>query len=210
MIGEAPGSPRAATVLHPWLDDVLAGDVKALAVKCWTQPPAEMESRYGDADAIRDAVTRPGVLIQFGAQWRGDEVTVHLRPAELDSECGCPDVYRDEDGVSDEKARYTVVRYLSRHLDRPVNPADTESAYPLLCFNAEPPDLAEVAEFEVGSLQVARHTPAAATVSGPVETPSADEGRDLHPRSRTERVLHRGCTRLVTAHLAHLPQTPHP
>ncbi len=170
QIGAVPGSPNAATVLRPWLDDVLAGDMGALVRKCWTQSPAEIPRMYGDAAQITDAVRKPGVLGQFGPYWQNDTLQVSLRPSELRSVYGCPIVSdRSATRLTDEQARYTVERYLSRVVGDPVNPADVEPDYPLLCTGAQPGTaLSGVRRFEDNALTVRASTGSAVTVSAPV------------------------------------------
>ncbi|MFD6221278.1 serine/threonine-protein kinase [Nocardia asteroides] len=170
QIAAVPGSPTAATVLRPWLDDVLAGDLAALTRKCWTQSPAEIPRMYGDARQIADAVGRPGVLGKFGPSWHNDAIQVSLRPSELQSEYGCPIVTdRDAPLLTDEQARYTVERYLSRVVGDPVNPADVEPDYPLLCLGTQPGTaLSGVRRFADRELTVRRSTGTTATVDAPV------------------------------------------
>ncbi|MFD6103901.1 protein kinase [Nocardia salmonicida] len=170
QIGAVPGSPKAATVLRPWLDDVLAGDMSALIRKCWTQSPAEIPGMYGDVEQIVDAVRRPGVLGQFGPYWENDALHVSLRPSELRSVYGCPIVSdRSSTRLTEEQARYTAERYLSRVVGDPVNPADIEPDYPLLCDGAQPGDtLSGVRRFEDKALTIRSSTSSIVTVSAPV------------------------------------------
>lgn len=170
QIGAVPGSPKAATVLRPWLDDVLAGDMSALIRKCWTQSPAEIPGMYGDVEQIVDAVRRPGVLGQFGPYWENDALHVSLRPSELRSGYGCPIVSdRSATRPTEEQARYTAERYLSRVVGDPVNPADIEPDYPLLCNGAQPGDtLSGVRRFEDKALTIRSSTGSVVTVSAPV------------------------------------------
>lgn len=172
QIGAVPGSPNAATVLRPWLDDVLAGDMSVLVRKCWTQSPAEIPRMYGDVEQITDAVRRPGELGRSGPYWRNDKLQVSLRPSELRSAYGCPIVGDPSaTGLTDEQARYTVERYLSRVVGDPVNPADVEPDYPLLCDDAQPGTvLSGVRRFEDKSLTVRGSAGSVVTVSVPVTT----------------------------------------
>ncbi|MBS4103366.1 hypothetical protein [Tsukamurella paurometabola] len=156
-VGEVPGSPGAAKALRPWLADVTAKDLAALTAKCWTQPPGVIGAMYGDAAKIAEAVAKPGVLGQFGPQWRSAATTVHLRPSEVASAYGCPDVYPTGGAMPVEKARYAVVRYLSRHVGKPVNAADVEADYPLLCqVRSGTPDLSEVTGFAADQVEEPR------------------------------------------------------
>ncbi|MFI5499293.1 protein kinase [Nocardia asteroides] len=179
QIAAVPGSPTAATVLRPWLDDVLAGDLAALTRKCWTQSPAEIPRMYGDARQIADAVGKPGVLGKFGPSWHNDTIQVSLRPSELQSEYGCPIVTdRNAPLLTDEQARYTVERYLSRVVGDPVNPADVEPDYPLLCAGAQPGTaLSGVRRFADQELTVRRSTGTTATVDAPVTSADGTAAR---------------------------------
>ncbi|MFI8972961.1 protein kinase [Nocardia asteroides] len=179
QIAAVPGSPTAATVLRPWLDDVLAGDLAALTRKCWTQSPAEIPRMYGDARQLADAVGRPGVLGKFGPSWHNDTIQVSLRPSELQSEYGCPIVTdRNAPLLTDEQARYTVERYLSRVVGDPVNPADVEPDYPLLCAGAQPGTaLSGVRRFADQELTVRRSTGTTATVDAPVTSADGTAAR---------------------------------
>ncbi|MFD4460055.1 protein kinase [Nocardia sp. NPDC058480] len=170
QIGAVPNSSRAAPALRPWLDDVLAGDTSALIRKCWTQSPAEIPRMYGDVEQITDAVRRPGVLGPFGPYWQNDALQVSLRPSELRSDYGCPIVSdRSATRLTDEQARYTVERYLSRVVGDPVNPADVEPDYPLLCNGAQPgTTLSGVRHFEDKALTVRGSAGSVVTVSAPV------------------------------------------
>ncbi|WP_316576348.1 serine/threonine-protein kinase [Nocardia canadensis] len=170
QIGAVPDSPTAATVLRPWLDDVRAGDIAALIRKCWTQSPVEIPRMYGDVEQITDAVRRPGVLGQFGPYWQNDVLKVSLRPSELRSGYGCPIVSdRSATRLTDEQARYTAERYLSRVVGYPVNPADVEPDYPLLCTGAQlGTALSGAKRFDDKALTVRGSTGSAVTVSAPV------------------------------------------
>lgn len=176
-IGEVPGSAGAAKALRPWLADVTAKDLGALTSKCWTQPPSVIAEMYGDAAKITEAVSKPGVLGQFGPTWKSATTTVQLRPSEVASAYGCPDVYATGGTVPLEKARYAVVRYLGRHVGKPVDAADVEADYPLLCqVRSGTPDLSEVTGFEanqVGAPRVVRTESATVTsVTAQVATTS--------------------------------------
>ncbi len=165
-VGEVPGSAGAAKALRPWLADVTAKDVAALTKNCWTQPPSIIGTMYGDVAKITEAVARPGVLGQFGPTWKSATTTVQLRPSEVASAYGCPDVYAAGGSVPIEKARYVVVRYLGRHLGKPVNAADVESAYPLLCqVRSGYPDLSEATGFDASQVGAPRRVTNASTTA---------------------------------------------
>ncbi|CAM3252398.1 hypothetical protein [Tsukamurella hominis] len=163
-VGEVPGSAGAAKALRPWLADVVAKDLGALTTKCWTQPPSVVGEMYGDAARITEAVSKPGVLGQFGPSWKSATTTVQLRPSEVASSYGCPDVYAAGASIPIEKARYAVVRYLGRQFGKPVNAADVEADYPLLCqAGGGAPDLSEATGFDAGQVGAPREVRNAST-----------------------------------------------
>ncbi|UGT57191.1 serine/threonine-protein kinase [Nocardia asteroides] len=169
-IGAVPGSPTAATVLGPWFADVRDGDLTELTRKCWTQPPAEIPTMYGDAARIADALREPGKTEVAGPFWESGATRITLPPSELRSVYGCPFV-TDPGGriLSDEQARYTAERYLSRVVGDPVNPADVEPDYPLVCAGAQLGSaLSGIRRFEDKALEVSRGSVVRATVNVPV------------------------------------------
>ncbi|CAM3668508.1 hypothetical protein ACXYTP_16270 [Tsukamurella ocularis] len=172
-IGEVPDSPGAAKALRPWLADVTAKNLDALTAKCWTQPPSVIGEMYGDAARITEAVVKPGALGQFGPTWKSATTTVQLRPSEVASSYGCPDVYAANGTIPLEKARYAVVRYLGRQFGKPVDAADVEADYPLLCpVRSGTPDLSEATGFDAGQVGAPRVVSSVTSVTAQVATRS--------------------------------------
>ncbi|MEV6773586.1 hypothetical protein AB0N05_33635 [Nocardia sp. NPDC051030] len=134
-IGEVPGNPNAATALQPWARDLLAGDLEALVRKCWTIDPDNARDMYADQDGILAALAQPGIDGQFAVIWKGPAQTVSVKRTEITSGYACPRVAAAGTtiGFNDADARYTVQRYLSRWIGKPVNANDTEGKYPLVC-----------------------------------------------------------------------------
>lgn len=170
QIGAVPGSPTAATVLGPWFADVRDGDLAELTRKCWTQPPAEISTMYGDAARIADALRKPGKTEVAGPFWESGAIRITLPPSELRSVYGCPFVTEPGGRIlSDEQARYTAERYLSRVVGDPVNPADVEPDYPLVCAGSQlGTALTGIRRFEDKALGVSRGSVVRATVNVPV------------------------------------------
>ncbi|QLY30447.1 hypothetical protein H0264_35920 [Nocardia huaxiensis] len=134
-VGEVPGNPAAAAALRPWVADLLAGDLDTLVRKCWTIEPGNARAMYADEDAILAAVAEPGIDGQFAVLWKGPAVTVSVKRTEIASGYACPRVAPTGSAMNynEADAAYAVHRYLSRFIGKPVNPADTEGAYPLVC-----------------------------------------------------------------------------
>lgn len=134
-VGDVPGSPQAASALSAFLTDLDAGGVAAVTPKCWTVPPSEIPAQYGDVDGILDASAQPGVDGQYAVTWAGPVSTVSIKRSEIESGYACPRVYPTgtEPAYTDIDANYTVERYLGRFTGAPVNPADLEGDYPLVC-----------------------------------------------------------------------------
>ncbi|MFF2085992.1 protein kinase [Nocardia sp. NPDC058176] len=168
-IGAVPNNPDAANTLRPWLADVVAGNTETLVRNCWTHPPSEIPRMYGAVDEIVDAVARPGIPGLYGAVWQNDRTRVSLSPNELQSDYGCPVVGdRTMDRLGDEHARYTVERYLSRVVGDPVNPADVETDYPLLCDAADPgAALTGIRRFDEHALTVRDSTNSVVRIDAP-------------------------------------------
>lgn len=134
-VGDVPGNPQAAQALSAFVTDLRAGGVPAVTPKCWTVPPSEIPVQYGDVPAILDAAAAPGIDGQYAVTWTGPVSTVSVKRSEIASGYACPRVYPTgtEQVLADVDANYTVERYLGRFTGAPVNPADLEGDYPLVC-----------------------------------------------------------------------------
>ena len=134
-IGAVPANDAAADAIAPWADDLVADD---LAGKCWTIPPSDTERMYTDKAGILEALSHPGIDGQFAVTWTGTDKVVTVKRSEIASGYACPRVYEagEERNFSDADPAYAVQRYLSRVVGTPVNVADVESSYPLICNDA--------------------------------------------------------------------------
>ncbi|WP_186627530.1 hypothetical protein [Rhodococcus sp. BP22] len=134
-VGEVPQNPQAAGALRAFLTDLDAGGVPAVTPTCWTVPPTEIPTRYSDVAAILDAAEAPGVDGQYAVTWSSPTITLSVKRSEIASGYACPAVSPtgSPGPYSDTEAEYTVARYLGRFTGTPVNPADLEGNYPLVC-----------------------------------------------------------------------------
>ncbi|NNH70697.1 hypothetical protein HLB23_12615 [Nocardia uniformis] len=134
-IGEVPGNPDAVEALRPWVRDLVDGDIEQLVRKCWTIEPNNARDMYADRDGILAAVAQPGIDGQFAVIWRGPDRTVSVKRGEIASGYACPRVASTgaTTTFNEADARYAVQRYLSRWVGTPVDPADVEGEYPLVC-----------------------------------------------------------------------------
>ncbi|MFH5208591.1 hypothetical protein ACHIPZ_10325 [Antrihabitans sp. NCIMB 15449] len=137
-VGEVPTNPQAAEALRPWATDLVDGDIDLLTKTCWTISLQGVAEMYTDTDAILAAIAQPGVDGQFAVTWTGPQRTVSVKRSEIVSGYACPSV-RPTGSSADldpREARHTVRRYLSRFIGKPVNPADVEGDYRLVCDGA--------------------------------------------------------------------------
>nr|WP_296771352.1 hypothetical protein [Rhodococcus sp. (in: high G+C Gram-positive bacteria)] len=134
-VGDVPRNPQATQALRAFVTDLQAGGVPAVTPKCWTVPPSEIPLQYGDVPAILDAAAAPGIDGQYAVTWTGPVATISVKRSEIASGYACPRVYPTgtEPVLADVDANYTVERYLGRFTGTPVNPADLEGDYPLVC-----------------------------------------------------------------------------
>ncbi len=97
-----------------------AGDLAALKRRCWTIAPATVDKMYADADGITAALAAPN--------WAGPRKTLQPgNPCPTVTDTGVALQYTGAD------ARHVVRRYLSRFTGKPLNPADVEGTYPVVC-----------------------------------------------------------------------------
>ncbi|WP_233532499.1 hypothetical protein [Antrihabitans sp. YC2-6] len=134
-----PSNPAAAPALQPWAADLVTGDLEVLTRKCWTVPPLEIPTMYGDKDSVLAALAEPGVDGQYAVTWTGAGVTVAVKRSEIASGYACPRVYAtgSNGDFTPADARHVVRRYLSRLVGTPLSPDDVEGAYPLVCSAAQ-------------------------------------------------------------------------
>lgn len=134
-VGEAPGNPDAAAALRPFVADLAASGIGVVTTRCWTIPPTDIPTMYSDTDAIVAAVAAPGVDGQYAVTWSGPTATVSIKRSEIASGYACPTVYPTGTAPMFDAtdAAYTVDRYLARMAGTPINRADVEEDYPLVC-----------------------------------------------------------------------------
>ncbi|MCQ4120519.1 hypothetical protein [Rhodococcus tibetensis] len=141
IVGEVPGNPAAADAVRAWALDLVT-DPERVTSACWTLPPAQIAEQYADTAAVLRAVAQPGVDGQFSVSWTGGSTTVSVKRSEIASGYACPHVHAagTVDFYTQADAEHAVTRFLSREAGRPVNRADTETAYPLICPGFSPWD----------------------------------------------------------------------
>jgi hypothetical protein len=177
-IGDVPGNPDAVTALAPWTADLLSADITVLEQKCWTIAPKNIDEMYADKDAIVAALAAPGVDGQFAVSWTGPVATVSVKRSEIASGYACPRVYPTGSGAAfnDADARHAVRRYLSRFVGKPVNAADVEDKYRLVCAGStlanNPGRLTGTTGFDDAEITTEASGEGSATVTAPVTNSS--------------------------------------
>ncbi|MFE3191623.1 hypothetical protein ACFXHA_21615 [Nocardia sp. NPDC059240] len=141
-VGAVPGKPEAAAAIARWSADLRGKGIDEVAERCWTMAPRNVRSMYADPQAIREALTGPGVTDGTIVTWQNAALTVTAQDRDIATGYACPHVYPTggEPGstapnaqFNDADARHTVRRYLSRAIGKPIDPSDREDAYPLIC-----------------------------------------------------------------------------
>ncbi|MEU8895123.1 hypothetical protein [Nocardia sp. NPDC048505] len=134
-VGAVPGVPEAAPALQRWAADLTSIELAELQDRCWIIPPKSVESMYADQTGILAALATPGTATKDVVTWKDSETTVTVERDALASGYACPRVYPagTQAGYDDADARHTVRRYLSRFVGTPLDPADKEAEYPLVC-----------------------------------------------------------------------------
>jgi hypothetical protein len=141
VVGDVPVNPAAADAVRAWATDLVTRP-DTVPARCWTLPPAQAAHQYADTAAILGALSRPGVDGQFAVSWTDGGTTVSVKRSEIASGYACPHVHPagTPDFYTPADAEYAVTRFLSRESGAPVNRADTETAYPLICPGFSPWD----------------------------------------------------------------------
>ncbi|WP_245745843.1 hypothetical protein [Nocardia altamirensis] len=118
-----------------WADDLKTDSLTQLQAKCWTIAPRNVADMYADEQAILAALAQPGTADKDGITWKNRTVTVAVERAALETEYACPRVATAGADIeyNDADARHTVRRYLARFVGAPLDPADKEGTYPLVC-----------------------------------------------------------------------------
>ncbi|WP_245663613.1 hypothetical protein [Nocardia arthritidis] len=134
-VGAVAGLPAAATAMQRWAADLRSHTIAEMQDKCWTIAPKNVADMYADQQAVFTALAQPGTTTEDAVVWKSSATTVAVPRAELDSGYACPRVATDgtEVAYNDADARHTVRRYLSRFVGTPLDPADMEGDYPLIC-----------------------------------------------------------------------------
>ncbi|QIS08058.1 hypothetical protein [Nocardia arthritidis] len=138
-VGAVPGLPAAAPALQRWAADLRTDSTTDLQAKCWTIAPKNVADMYEGKTAILAALAQPGAVTEDGVVWKNRGTTVVADPNAIKSGYACPRVYPagTEIGYNEADARHTVRRYLSRFVGTPLDPADKEGDYPLVCKAAD-------------------------------------------------------------------------
>lgn len=132
VVGEVRGNPAAAPALQSWTNDLVDGD--DVVSRCWTIAPERAAAMYADVDAITAAVRQPGQDGQFAVTWSAGGTDVSVLRHEIAAGYACPYVHpTGANPYTGEDAVHAVERFLARAAGKPVNPADTEARYPLVC-----------------------------------------------------------------------------
>ncbi|MEU2257308.1 hypothetical protein [Nocardia xishanensis] len=134
-VGAVPGVPEAATALRRWAADLKADTIAELQDKCWTMAPGNVADMYEDKQTILAAIAQPGTATTSTVTWKSRGATVTVERDAIATGYACPRVFPagTEVGYNDADARHTVRRYLARFVGEPLDPADKEGDYPLIC-----------------------------------------------------------------------------
>lgn len=134
-VGAVPGVPDAAPALQRFAADLRSGDTAALQDACWTIPPLTVQTVYADPDAVLSALAQPGTAADGTLTWTDGitTVTVDEHGVAAGYACGRVSAAGAEPVYDSADARHTVRRYLARSVGQPLNPADREDRYPLVC-----------------------------------------------------------------------------
>lgn len=135
LVGAVPGLPEAAPALQRWAADLQDATDAELQAKCWTMAPANVAEMYENKQAILSALAQPGSATATAVTWKSRSVTVTAERGPIGTGYVCPRVFPagTEPDVNDRDARHTVRRYLARFVGKPLDPADKEGTYPLVC-----------------------------------------------------------------------------
>ncbi len=129
-----------------WAADLRNFTPAELEAKCWTMAPRNVDTMYANKQAILATLTQPGSDNGSAVEWKSatgatDPMTVVAEHADIATGYACPRIYPAGAevgfGTSGEAqtadARHIVRRYLARETGYPLEAADQESTYPLLC-----------------------------------------------------------------------------
>ncbi|WP_328389817.1 hypothetical protein [Nocardia sp. NBC_00416] len=135
VVGAVAGVPDAAPALQRFAVDLRAGDLTTLQNACWTIPPLTVQTMYADPDAVLSALAEPGTAVDGTLTWTDGATTVTVDQNRVASGYACGRAFPAgaEPAYDSADARHTVRRYLARFTGQPLDPADLEDEYPLVC-----------------------------------------------------------------------------
>ncbi|WP_330233871.1 hypothetical protein OHA40_16250 [Nocardia sp. NBC_00508] len=134
-VGAVAGLPAAASAVQRWAADLQSHTIAEMQEKCWTIAPKNVADMYDDQQSVLAALAQPGTATEDTVIWQSRTTTVAIDRAEVETGYACPRVAEAGADVAynDADARHTVRRYLSRFVGSPLDPADQEGTYPLVC-----------------------------------------------------------------------------
>ncbi|WP_067470404.1 hypothetical protein [Nocardia amamiensis] len=134
-VGAVAGLPAASSAVQRWAADLQSHTIAEMQEKCWTIAPKNVADMYGDLQSILAALAQPGTATTDAVVWQSRTTTVAVDRAEVETGYACPRVAAAGADIAynDADARHTVRRYLSRFIGSPLDPADKEGTYPLVC-----------------------------------------------------------------------------
>jgi len=121
--------------VQAFADDLAAGRVDQIAQQCWMWPESEIMAFFGTADLRQTALT---VLASTGVPgldevvWNDGDNSLSFSQAAIQSSYACPDSPL-ANRPTPAQATLIFTRLADRASGQPLDPGDTESAYPLLC-----------------------------------------------------------------------------
>lgn len=134
-VGAVAGMPEAGPALRRFAADLAAGDTTALQARCWMIPPLTTADMYADNTGVLATLSGPGTLADDRITWSDDTYTLTVETTTVESGYACPRVHAagTEPAYDTADARHTVRRYLARLVGEPLDAADREDTYPLVC-----------------------------------------------------------------------------
>ncbi|MEU2036856.1 hypothetical protein [Nocardia amamiensis] len=134
-VGAVAGLPAASSAVQRWAADLRSHSIAEMQEKCWTIAPKNVADMYDDQQSILAALAQPGTATTDTVVWQSKTTTVAVDRAEVETGYACPRVAAAGADIAynDADARHTVRRYLSRFVGSPLDPADKEGTYPLVC-----------------------------------------------------------------------------
>lgn len=137
-VAAAPTTGTVAEVpaaVQRWATDLKTATVAQLQAKCWTIAPRNVAEMYADDQPILAALAQPGTATKDAITWKSRSTTVAVDRAALDTGYACPRVATAGADIeyNEADARHTVRRYLARFVGAPLDAADKEGTYPLVC-----------------------------------------------------------------------------